>query len=141
MNQVLYASDFRSCVEEMSRTLDEAVDAMVRYGWVDGDLRFRARLCLEEALTNAIRHGNRGNETLRVRLEIEQDGDLCRIRVSDQGNGFCPENVPGPKPDQLGGRGVCIMRRYMEDVSYDHANRRLEMTIRRKSPCEERMKP
>jgi len=127
----LFCREFPSTIEAMELVLDGALEALIRDGWVEEATRFRARLCLEEALTNAIKHGNKGDEKKMVRLDIDECGSQCRLRIRDEGGCFCPENAVVPPPDQTGGRGICIMKHYMEKVEYDREKHCLEMVLRR----------
>ena len=105
-------------------------------GWVQEEMTFRLRLCLEEALTNAQRHGNQGNPNLAIRLEIQEGENGCRIYVYDEGSMFDPDKLGPPPTDQAGGRGVCLMKHFMDKVSYDKDLHRLEMTLSRQSKAQ-----
>ena len=84
------------------------------------DQRDDIAISLSEAVNNAILHGNQGDikKTVTIVLE-ERDTDL-RIEVSDQGDGFEPEEVADPTdPENLlaeSGRGLLIIRHLMDDV-------------------------
>ena len=90
---------------------------------------------LEEALVNAITHGNRGDCGLDVRLTMTEDGEYCLIRVYDRGCGFCPDDITVPDPDKTDGRGICLIRHCMDEVVYDGVEHCLEMKMRRKAMC------
>ncbi len=129
--QVFFAEEFPSTIEAMDRTLDRAVRALVADGWLAQEQAGPARLCLEESLVNAVRHGNRNDPERQVRLELASSGDRCLIRVHDEGGGFHPEQVRMPDAEHMGGRGVCLMRHYMEYIKYNEACKCLEMAFRR----------
>ena len=61
---------------------------------------FGVRLSLEEAITNAIRHGNGNDKSLDVLISCEITDDLLRVEVEDQGPGFKPDAVPDPTADE-----------------------------------------
>src|SRR5690606_15786274 len=91
---------------------------------------------LEEALVNAIHHGNRGDNDLLVRVEIHEGDCDCRIRVYDKGHGFCPGSVPEPEADTTpGGRGLCLIKHFMDDVQYCPDEQCFEMTFSKKDGC------
>jgi len=132
VTQPFFSKVFPSTIPAMCQTLEGAVAALVRRGWVDEADEFRLRLCLEEALTNAVKHGNCCDGSREVRLELaEEGGERCRIRVHDEGVGFCPDAFDVPPEDQIGGRGVCLMKHYMDEVAYNRDACCLEMTFRR----------
>lgn len=140
MAKLLYAREFDSTLEAAGDTIRSALRALIDAGWVKPGEEFYARLCLEEALVNAVEHGNKCNDNLKVRVEIHETGDWCRIRVYDQGPGYCPEEIRLPEAKQEHGRGVCLMRHCMEEVKYDKARRCLEMKMRRNSLCREEVR-
>lgn len=117
----------------MAATLDRAVDALLEGGWIPDSEVPCIRLCLEEALVNAVRHGNNSDANRTVQLTMTAHGERCVIQVSDEGGGFCVDGVSMPECDQLGGRGICLIRHYMESVRFDAAAHCLEMSFRRKA--------
>ncbi len=131
MDKVLFKAEFLSSIEAMAEVLEQAVDCMVQGRCLrDKDVQ-RLRLCLEEALVNAVQHGNQGDAQRKVRIEIaEQMDKACRIRIFDEGGGFVPENIRKPEGEQMGGRGVCLMRHYMEAVTFNPKEHCLEMVFR-----------
>ncbi len=92
---------------------------------------FAIRLAVEEALTNAIKHGNGSDPAKNVRIEYEIDPEQVRIRIEDEGPGFDPEEVPDPTdPEFLErpcGRGLMFMEHYMSNVRFSMQGRCVEM--------------
>ena len=78
---------------------------------------------MDEALANAIHHGNGNDPTKEVTVEYTVTADNVRIQVCDEGNGFNPTDVPDPTlPENLckpNGRGIMLMRAYMKDIHYN----------------------
>lgn len=126
-----FEEEFSSTFDAMADVLDRAVKALIQHDCVPADRESCARLCMEEALANAVEHGNRADPARKVRVQLAAEGETCRIRVYDEGNGFRPEKVKDPEPEQLGGRGICLIRHYMEDVEYLADEHCLQMTL----PC------
>ncbi len=102
--------------------LQEILDELERQNWVQHDI-FSVHLATEEALVNAIRHGNRLDERKQVRVACRVSDDLVRIEITDQGDGFDPSSIPDPTdPSHLeapSGRGVMLMRSFMSRVEYN----------------------
>src|SRR5437762_667111 len=71
----------------------EVLGRLAELGWSNSDL-FGIEMALEESLTNAIRHGNRLDESKEVVAECKMAADRFWLRVQDQGPGFKPERVP-----------------------------------------------
>jgi serine/threonine-protein kinase RsbW len=82
-------------------------------------------LVLHEAVTNAIRHGNRCDLSKKVRLSIEarEQRFLC-FTVKDEGEGFDPTSIPDPtSPENIAepnGRGVFLINKLADKVHYSH---------------------
>jgi serine/threonine-protein kinase RsbW len=80
-------------------------------------------LSITEATTNAIIHGNKCDESKIVTIDVRKENDKVVIKVKDQGKGFEPGRVPDPtEPENLlkdSGRGIYLMRVYMDDVRYN----------------------
>ena len=80
-------------------------------------------IVLNEAVSNAIKHGNKFNPDKKVRLLIETKHDryLC-FTIKDEGEGFDPTIIPDPTtPDRIGesnGRGVFLINKLADIVNY-----------------------
>jgi serine/threonine-protein kinase RsbW len=81
-------------------------------------------LAVTEATTNAIIHGNKNDGNKKVTIDVNVENKKLKISVKDEGPGFDPSNVPDPThPDNLlkdSGRGLYLMRIYMDDLQYEH---------------------
>lgn len=137
MSDTFYEREFPSTLDAMRPVLQEALDRLKNRGWFE-DNAFSAHLCLEEALVNAIRHGNQGDSQRNVRILLREYDDALEVRVYDEGPGFTVEEVPDPQCEQHGGRGICLIRHYMDEVKYYAAEHCLVMIMRRN---ETRRKP
>ena len=88
---------------------------------IENELLDQLDIVLSEAITNAVVHGGRGNKRAQVTLDIEVIGTQIRFIIGDEGAGFSLADVPEPdfSGEQLGGRGVYIMRSIMDEVRYE----------------------
>lgn len=80
-----------------------------------------------EAVNNAIVHGNKSDIGKNVIIELKYDAASVTIKVTDEGSGFIPENVPDPtRPENIesvNGRGVFLMTHLSDEISYnDYGN-------------------
>jgi len=86
---------------------------------------FAIKLSLEEAMTNAVRHGNRNDPDKRVVVRYRVTPQKTVITVRDEGGGFIPERVPDcTLPENIErpcGRGIMLMRAYMTEVSFNES--------------------
>jgi serine/threonine-protein kinase RsbW len=98
---------------EIPELLDTVITALLVEGVSRKDV-FDWRLALEEALCNAIEHGNNGDPSKRVWLRYRTRGEWLLAEVEDEGVGFDPAGVSNPLlPENLKrpcGRGVLLMR-------------------------------
>ncbi|MBN2311733.1 MAG: ATP-binding protein [Candidatus Hydrogenedentes bacterium] len=134
--QAFFQREFASALDEVGGTLQDALAALRERDWIDAGQEFYARLCLEEALVNAVTHGNDSDPSRSVRIEMAEDGDVCVIRVFDEGEGFSPADVRPPDTEQMDGRGICLIRYCMEQVEYDASEHCLIMKMRRNALCQ-----
>ena len=83
---------------------------------------FSIKLALEEALVNAIKHGNQLDPDKSVRVSYRITPDRFDVKITDEGPGFNPEDVPDPTaPENLErpcGRGLLLIRGFMTSVEY-----------------------
>lgn len=82
----------------------------------DKDVVSKITTCLNEALTNAIIHGNKENISKFITLDMVLIHQKCLIfKITDEGTGFKPEDISNPTEtenlEKIGGRGVFIMRK------------------------------
>src|SRR5436305_1523008 len=93
--------------------IDEVLSRLENQQWTSRDV-FSVRLALEEAIVNAIKHGNRLDASKQVRVVCKMSPERIFIEISDEGHGFDPEQVPDPTDDAHldcpGGRGIMLMR-------------------------------
>ena len=80
------------------------------------------RLALEEALVNAIKHGNQMDQSKQVHVRYRIGENSFAIEIRDEGPGFDPDDVPDPTaPENLErpcGRGLLLMRHYMTECEF-----------------------
>lgn len=93
---------------------------------------FDVHMALEEALVNAIKHGNKLDPNKRVRVTCQVSHERVRLQIEDQGEGFDPEEVPDPTAeenlDKPSGRGIMLMRSFMSSVAYSERGNCVTMT-------------
>jgi serine/threonine-protein kinase RsbW len=119
-------------------TLKSQLDDMaLLWPWVDAivaeyaillDKAYDIHLCLEEAISNVIRHGYIGqtNQTLTVDCASPEPHRVV-FTIEDQAPPFDPlepsliEDLPAPTPEDFlrpGGRGILLMRKFSNSIAY-----------------------
>ena len=104
-------------------TVEEFVNYFAKDLGVNDNKMNGLLLSVTEATTNAIIHGNKCDANKKVFINVLVEDDKIIIKVKDEGEGFNPENIPDPtEPQNLlkdSGRGVYLMRVYMDDLKYN----------------------
>lgn len=131
----------RSELSAIPAVVQRIIDEVNAHGYSD-DAIFAIRLSLDEAISNAIRHGNRGIPDKPVHIEYHVDDQAATITIEDQGNGFNPADLPDPTADENldkpCGRGVMLIQAYMTQVSYNPRGNRVTMIKRKNCPLPRR---
>jgi len=116
---------------------DKIVQLMERFSYSVRDV-FAVRLAVEEGVANAIKHGNRFDESKLVRITCRIDDSKLRIEISDQGAGFELGAVPDPTQanfiERPTGRGLLLLREYMDRFEYANGGSCLILERERNSP-------
>jgi serine/threonine-protein kinase RsbW len=114
--------------------LDELLVNLEAHQWVQHDI-FGIHLAMEEALVNAIKHGNRHDVNKRVHICCKLSTQRLWIRIADEGPGFNPESVADctdlDNLDVPSGRGIMLMRSFMSRVEYNDRGNCVEMEKQR----------
>jgi serine/threonine-protein kinase RsbW len=101
---------------------------------------FSVRLALEEALVNAIKHGNGMDPEKSVQIDCRINQERVRIEIEDEGEGFEPESVPDPTaPENLErpcGRGLMLMRSFMSLIEFNETGNRVTLEKQREKAPE-----
>lgn len=110
------------------------VDELAQRYNLSPDLHGNILISLTEAVTNAMLHGNRGDCSKQVSISMRCQKDALSIRVSDEGPGFDPGNVPDPTQPEIleccGGRGLFLMRRLSDGCRFMRGGSTVEMRFK-----------
>jgi len=120
-----------------SRVIREAssmiLDYLKPFG-LDESGAFEIKLCVEEAVRNAIVHGNKSDPARQVKLGYWIEDGVVNIEIEDEGSGFKPELVKDPTKDENltrnSGRGVYLIKKLMDKVEYIGPGNKVRMTKR-----------
>ena len=90
-------------------------------------------LAVTEATTNAIIHANKCDPEKKVTIDVDVGESKLVVKVKDEGEGFDPEEIPDPtEPENLlkdHGRGVYLMRVYMDKLEYNKTSTGMETIL------------
>jgi CheY-like chemotaxis protein len=147
---------------EIAPVVGSLESRLARSGLCDETGRIQVSVALREALANAILHGNLGlssalkeddavaHDTLvrerrkespyrerRVRVDVSETDDEMTFVVSDDGPGFDPSTLPDPTDpanlERTTGRGLFLIRTFMDDVTHTDGGRTITMRKHRRS--------
>lgn len=119
--QRIQVFSFRSELQSI-QTLELLLDEVKEQLAIPEEIFRTIWVCVNEAISNSILHGNRCDPMKKVILIMEMKGDNVCFIVSDEGQGFDPESVPDPtEPSRLlepHGRGVFLMKKLADSLKY-----------------------
>ena len=99
---------------------------------------FAVHLTLQEAFTNAITHGNKMSSDKEVKIDYSVGLDKFEVTMTDEGEGFDPNVVPDPRYGENlykpAGRGLLLMRSYMDVVEFNKRGNSVYMARYRGKP-------
>src|SRR5438132_12398197 len=105
-----------------ARRLQEKIESLLKDNQFSDKEIFCIKLALEEALVNAIKHGNRLDRNKKVHVAYHVCSERFDVVITDEGQGFDPSDVPDPTAienlERPCGRGLMLMRYYMTTVSF-----------------------
>src|SRR5579864_1408228 len=136
---VLCGACQESRAKKLTVALQEALVNAVVHGNLElsSELKERGDSSFAEALAERAADARLAERIVDVL--VDYDGKRCRWIITDQGKGFDHERVlaslESDDPNILlsSGRGILIMRSFMDDLKYEEGGRRLILTLLRES--------
>jgi serine/threonine-protein kinase RsbW len=108
------------------------------------DDTFGIHMALQEAMINAIKHGNAGDPNKKLIIEYLITQEIFDATITDQGCGFVPDDVPDPRDEEnlhkMNGRGILLIRTYMDIVEYNKTGNQIHISKRNKNTAKQQMK-
>lgn len=130
----------------MTRTLHMEIPSQVKFikgiaqniiqeahlmGYNRNELEDKILVTIDEAVTNAIKHGNKFDENKKVKIDVDIDMERIKIDVRNEGEGFKVEEVPDPTDPKnflkMSGRGILFMKLSMDEVVYSDQGKTLTL--------------
>ncbi len=98
----------------------------------DSDEKIRAMSALDEAIVNAIFHGNKKDPSKNIHIRLYTDNNRWGVCIEDEGDGFDYKKALKRKADDdklsEHGRGIIIIMKQMDSVEYFDNGNKLFMT-------------
>lgn len=121
--------------------IEAAAEKLAAGAGLDEDERFRFTMAVREAAVNAVLHGNDYDPGKRVTASFENTGKSLVIIIADEGKGLNPDSLPDPlAPENLlrgTGRGIFLIRSFMDEVHFRQLNPGTELTLVKHLPAPE----
>lgn len=112
-----------SLIESVDEAAQTAEDFAKSRGFSE-DLISSVDLAIRESVANAVKHGNKFDETKKVEVKFADVSDGLEITVRDHGAGFAVDDIPDPtNPENLlksNGRGILFMNSFMDEVNWEN---------------------
>ncbi len=106
-----------------ARPIQDEIEQHLQARHVDEYDIFGIKLAIEEAIVNAMKHGNQMDRSKKVHISYQIFADRFVVQIRDDGNGFDPNDVPDPTAlenlERPCGRGLMLMRHYMTEVVFN----------------------
>jgi anti-sigma regulatory factor (Ser/Thr protein kinase) len=98
-------------------------------------LIFRLRLCLEEGISNVIRHGRAEGAASDIHVALEEKDQRVTASIEDDGQAFDPtqhpvlERASSIEGARVGGFGIHLMRRFATRLAYQRIGPRNRLVL------------
>lgn len=120
----------------------DALAEMVAAQGLSKAVSWPVEVSLDEVLANVVRHGLEGSEGGSVEIELTLDTGVeppfCRVLVVDDGPEFDPlsaaqpDTTLGVENRPVGGLGIALVRRLMDEVAYERRDGRNRLRFERR---------
>ncbi len=119
---------------ENLRTVENAIDNITGDARINQDNYGKILIATLEAVNNAIIHGNKSDANKHVKIEILLKDNRLVIKVTDEGKGFNPKEIPDPtRPENIeaiNGRGIFLMQKLADEIEFNKKGNSVTMTFK-----------
>jgi serine/threonine-protein kinase RsbW len=120
MSKIVFDANF----DNLDEIREIVAEAARQVGFSDKEI-YAIQLAADEASSNIIEHAYAGVKGGKLEIDISISDNKLKIIMRDHGKPFDPASVPEPnvKADlserKIGGLGMYLMRKLMDEVSYE----------------------
>lgn len=133
MTKPPYILKLSSNIDELE-SVEKFINQYFDYFRLDKDNFNKVLLCVSEAVTNSIHHGNSNDTKKTVTIVLDCESSVLKVKITDEGMGFCIDKIPDPtQSDNIlkeSGRGIYIIKSISDFVTFDKQSNTLEFQIK-----------
>ncbi len=130
----------KSTMESVNE-VEALAEKLAEEAGLDEDTRFHVTMAVREATVNAVLHGNEYDPSKEITATLENTGKDLVFIITDQGKGLDPDTLPDPlAPENIlrgTGRGIFIIRSFMDEVHFRQLHPGTELTLVKHLPASE----
>lgn len=134
MSKQIFRLSLHSTYEESEKVPDFVTDIQEK-SHLDDDATGNLMLLLSEAVTNAIVHGNKLDESKKVDVEVQVNSEKIISTVKDNGEGFNPQQAKDPLQEEnllrASGRGIFLIKEISDSVEYLENGTKIQFSLNR----------
>ncbi len=123
MNEEKVEINIPSRLESIDKAVVETINFASRAGFSEEAI-YAIDMAARESVANAVKHGNKLDETKLVEITLRNTNDGLEIIIRDFGEGFEVEDVPDPTNSEnlmkTDGRGILFMKTFMDEVEWSN---------------------
>ena len=107
----------------MEEAATKAAEFVAERG-LGAEIAYAIDMAIRESVANAVKHGNKFDESKTVEVRMEDSEEDFGLTVRDFGEGFSVDEIPDPtNPENLlktNGRGILFMKSFMDEVDWSN---------------------
>ena len=117
----------KSTTDNLS-TIRDFVKSAAKAAGFDQDTSSKIVLAADEACTNIIKHAYRFSTKGKIGINISYNNKKFSVAITDNGSHFNSSSIPEPnlkkyyQERRVGGLGMFLMKRLMDEVKYSQPN-------------------
>ena len=123
----------KSIIENVQQ-VEDLINSIFEENELSQDYYGNMLVALSEAVNNAIKHGNKLDESKNVDLSFKHKGDDYQFTISDEGEGFDYDHLPDPtSPENIEkpeGRGIFIMQHLADEVKFIDGGSKVQLLFK-----------
>ena len=137
MSKKSYSFELKSSLSELDRLCQNLETFGQKFGF-SKKLIFEINLALDELFTNIISYGFKDDEEHVIKVTLTPDKDELCLCIEDDGMPFNPIDFETPDVScsveecKIGGLGIHIMKKLMDDVCYERCGDKNVLNLKKK---------